>query len=334
MAITELKSTSRIEAWEHLSRLPPTLDAMYEWLVMQIPHKWRELATRVLLWVTLASRPLSIAELVAALDETRLGLVNHETIRHCISRCGQILRISAGDTVHLIHHSAWEYLWGRLESSPSFFKDCVELNPFSLKEGHRLIADICIKNLVHAYDPRNRDFHSQKGDGEAMDATRFSTRTPTALLDYAKVFWTEHLRSADELMLDIVDSNPQLFEEQSQIRGTLAYEASKGMLTEDISVLHYAAYHGFAPLVGRLLRKGLRNRLRTRRLVEQRDGLGRTALHLAVHRHDNALIVKLLFDRGVDVSCKDHSGATALDHAIKCGNVEMASFLAALGQQV
>lgn len=136
MAITELKSTSRIEAWEHLSRLPPTLDAMYEWLVMQIPHNWRELATRVLLWVTLASRPLSIAELVAALDETRLGLVNHETIRHCISRCGQILRIYAGDTVQLIHHGAWEYLWGRLESSPSFFKDCVELNPFSLKEGH------------------------------------------------------------------------------------------------------------------------------------------------------------------------------------------------------
>lgn len=135
------------------------------------------------------------------------------------------------------------------------------------------------------------------------------------------------------MMLEIVDSNPQLFEEQSQIRGALAYEASKGVLTEDISVLHYSAYHGFAPLVGRLLRRGLRNRLRARRLVEQKDSLGRTALHLAVHRHDNALIVKLLFDRGADISCKDHTGATALDHAIKCGNVEMASFLAALGQQ-
>lgn len=333
MAITELRSTSRIEAWEHLSRLPPTLDAMYEWLVMQIPHKWRELATRVLLWVTLASRPLSIAELVVAVDETRLGLVNHESIRHCINRCGQILRISAGDTVHLIHHSAREYLWGRLESSPSFFKDCVELNPFSLTEGHRLIASICIENLADASYPRTRDLHHQRKGGKAMDTITFSTRTPTALSDYAKAFWTDHARNAYELMLEIVDSNPQLFEEHSPIRGILACQASKGILTEDIPVLHYSAYYGFAPLVERLLRKGWRNKLRPRRLVEQRDSFGHTALHLAVHRHDNAPIVKLLFDRGADVSCKDHEGATALDHAIKCGNVEMASFLAALGQQ-
>lgn len=33
MAISELESTSRIEAWEHLSRLPSTLNAIYEWIV-------------------------------------------------------------------------------------------------------------------------------------------------------------------------------------------------------------------------------------------------------------------------------------------------------------
>lgn len=333
MALTVLESTSRVEAWEHLSRLPSTLDAMYEWLVMQIPPEWREVSTKVLLWVTLAFRPLSITELFVALDETRLGLVGHETVRHCIKRCGQILRTAADDTVHFIHHSAREYLWGRLESSPSFFKDCVELNPFNLKEGHRLIASICINNLVNANYPRIRDLHKQKESGKAMDTTTYSTRTPTTLSGYAKAFWTDHFRNADELMLDIADTNPQLFGEHSPIRGVLAYQASKGVLTEDISVLHYSAYHGFAPLVERLLRKGWRNRLRPRRLVEQRDGLGRTALHLAVHRHDNAHIVKLLFDRGADLSCKDHAGATALVHAIKCGNVEMANFLAALAQK-
>lgn len=329
MAITELESTSRIEAWEHLRRLPSTLHAIYEWMVMQIPHDWRDLSTKVLLWVTLAFRPLSIAEIVVALDERRLGLMDQETVRDCIKGCGQILRIAADDTVHLIHYSAREYLWGRLESSPSFFKDCVEVNPFNLKEGHRLIASLCIWNLVDTTYPRIGNGHTQKTGGKAMDSAAFSVKTPTALSDYAQAFWTGHVRNAGELMLDIVDSNPQLFEEDSPIRGMLAFEASKGLLTEDISVLHHAAYHGFAPLVGRLLRKGLRNKVRTRRLVAQRDSLGRTALHLAVHRCDNGPTVQLLLDRGADVSCKDQKGATALDHAVKYGTVEMANVLAA-----
>lgn len=328
MAITELVSTSRIEAWEHLSRLPSTLDAIYEWMVMQIPHDWRDLSTKVLLWVTLAFRPLSIAELVVALDERRLGLTDQKTVRNCVKRCSRILRIAADETVHLIHHSAREYLCGRLESSPSFFKDCVELNPFNLKEGHGLIANICIKNLRDAIQPRFRDLRIKKG-GKTMDSTAFSTGIPSALADYAKAFWTAHVRNAGELMLDIVDSNPELFEEHSQMRGILAFEVSRGLLTEDISVLHHAAYHGFAPLVGRLLRKGLRNKARRRRLVAQRDSLGRTALHLAVHRHDNGSIVEMLLDRGTDVSCKDQMGVTALDHAVKHGNVEMATVLAA-----
>lgn len=333
MAVAELESASRVEAWEHLSRLPPTLDAMYEWLIMQIPHKWRELSTKVLLWVTLAFRPLSIAELVVALDERCLGLADYETVRDCVNRCGQILRIAVDDTVHLIHHSAREYLWGRLESSPSFFKDCVELNPFNLKEGHKLIASICIRNLTDATQPRIRDIRTQKKGMKVMDSTIFSTSTLTALSDYAKAFWTDHVRNAGELMLDIVDSNAQIFEEQSPVRGKLAYEASKGFLTEDISVLHHAAYHGFEPLVGRLLRKGWWNKLKRRRVLGQRDGLGRTALHLAVHRHDNSLTVEILLDRGADLSCEDHTGATALDHAIKYGTPEMASLLAAHGQR-
>lgn len=328
MAITELVSTSRVEAWEHLRRLPSTLDAIYEWMVMQIPHDWRDLSTKVLLWLTLAFRPLSIAELVVALDERRLGMTDHKTVRDCVNRCSRILRIAADDTVHLIHHSAREYLWGRLKSSPSFFKDCVELNPFNLKEGHRLIANICIKNLRNAIQPPFRDLRIKKG-GKTMDSTAFSTGIPSALADYAKAFWTAHVRNAGELMLDIVDNNPELFEEHSPMRGILAFEVSKGLLTEDISVLHHAAYHGFAPLVARLLRKGLRNKARRRRLVAQRDSLGRTALHLAVHRHDNGSIVEMLLDRGTDVSYKDQMGATALDHAVKNGNVEMASVLAA-----
>lgn len=157
MTMTELKSTSRIEAWAHLRRLPLTLDAMYEWTIMQIPHEWRELSTKVLLWVTLAARPLSLAELVVALDQRRLGLTDSETVRDCVNRCGQIPRLSGDDRVHLTHHSAREYLSGRLESSPSFFEDCIELNPFNLREVHRLIGSICIKNLRDANQPKIRD---------------------------------------------------------------------------------------------------------------------------------------------------------------------------------
>lgn len=333
MVMNELKSPSRVEAWEHLSRLPLTLDAMYGWTIMQIPHEWRELSTKVLLWVTLAARPLSLAELVVALDERRLGLAGPETVRDCINRCGQILRIAADDRVHLTHHSARDYLLERLESSPSFFKDCVELNPFNLKEGHKLIASICIENVRGASQPGIRDLPKQEKGRRGIDIVTFSTSTPTALSDYAKAFWIDHVRNAKESMLDIVDSNPQLFEEHSPIRGILAYEDSGGLLTEDIPVLHYAAYYGFESLVGRLLKKGLRNMLRARRLVAQKDGLGRTALHLAVHRRDNGPVVELLLDRGADVSLIDSMGATPLDHAIKHGSVEIAEFLAAYGNQ-
>lgn len=333
MTIAELESTSRIEAWEHLSRIPPTLDAMYEWMVMKIPHGWRELSTKVLLWVTLAFRPLSLSELLVVLDERCLGWPDSETLRDCINHCGQLLRISADDTVHLVHYSAREYLMERLESSPSFFKDCVELNPFNLEEGHRLIASVCIRNLGGATHPGIRNIHKRKSRIAKDTQITYGKSMPTALSEYARIFWTDHVRKSNDLMLDIVDSNPQLFEEHSPMRGVLAHEATKSLLTQDVPVLHHAAYYGFEPLVKRLLRKGLTKKLRTRRLVRQRDSLGRTALHLAVHRDDNVLNVKLLLERGADIYSRDDSEATALDHAMKYGTTEIVNFLHAYAQK-
>ncbi|KAH8751284.1 hypothetical protein F5883DRAFT_527810 [Diaporthe sp. PMI_573] len=333
MAITELEATSRIEAWEHLSRIPPTLDAMYEWMVMQIPHGWRELSTKVLLWATLAFRPLSLAELLVALDERRFGLADAETLQDCIKHCGQILRIAADSTVHLVHHTAREYLLERLQSSPSFFKDCVEVNPFNLEEAHRLIASICIRNLGSATHPGIQNLYKIKS-GKATDTgVIYTTSMSTVLSDYAMAFWTDHFKESKDLMLDIFDSSPLLFKEHSSVRGVLAHEASKGLLTQDVPVLHHAAYHGFVPLVRRLLKKGLIHKLKRRRLVRQKDSLGRTALHLAVYRDENGPMVELLLDRGAGVYCKDHAGATVLDNAIKYGTAEMVAFLRAKGQK-
>lgn len=334
MAVTELESKSRVEAWEHLNRLSSTLDAMYEWMVMQIPHGWRELSTKVLLWVTLAFRPLSLTELLEALDERRLGLADADTLRDCIDHCGQLLRVSADNTVKLVHNSAREYLLGRLQSSPSFFKDCVELNPFNTEEAHRLIAGICIRNLGSADHPGIRNYHRRKS-GSAIDTVvQYDTSTPTVLSEYARAFWTDHMRKSNDLMLEIVNSNSQLFEDDSPIRGVLAHEVSKGLLTQDVPVLHHATYEGFAPLVEHLLRKRWTNKLKARRLVRQRDSLGRTALHLAVHRDDNGPIVKILLDRGADARCKDHAGATALDYATEYGSTEVINILRAYGKKV
>lgn len=339
MAITELEATSHIEAWEHLSRLPCTLDAIYEWMVMQIPHEWRELSTKFLLWVTLAFRPLSLAELLESLDERRLGMpvTNAETLQDCIKYCGQLLRVAANDTVQLVHNSARDYLLERLQSSPSFFKDCVELNPFNIEEAQRLIAGICIKHLGSSAHPASdiiRNFR-KRWSGSAMDTLiQYDTSTPTVLSDYAREFWTDHMRRSDDLMLEVFNSNPQVFEEHSPIRGMLAHEATKGLLTQDIPMLHHAAYYGFAPLVERLLRKKWTYKLKARRLVRQRDSLGRTALHLAVYRDDNGPTVKVLLDRGVDLHCKDHAGATALDNATEYGMTEVMCLLRAHGKKV
>ncbi|KAL1857626.1 hypothetical protein Daus18300_010266 [Diaporthe australafricana] len=330
LVMTELETTSRVEAWEHLSRLPSGLDAMYEWMMMQIPHEWRESSTKVLLWAALAYRPLSIVELVVALDEQHLGLIDCETVRDCVNHCGQILRTDADATVHLVHRSAQEYLLERLESSPSFFKDCVELNPFNLKEGHKLIAIICIENMTGATRRGSRDFRGQKqknGKITGQGHVPFSPNTPTALLDYAQAFWASHVRLTGDLMLEVVDSDPQLFGEHSSMRHMLAYGGSNGLLAGDIPTLHYAAYHGLAPLVERLLKKRWWNKRKIRRLVGLRDSLGRTPLHLAVHRHDNGPIVELLLKLGADAASKDNTGATPFDYAAKYGTAGMFSLL-------
>lgn len=334
MAIKELESTSRVEAWEHLSRLPSTLDAMYEWMVIQIPHGWRELSTKILLWVTLAFRPLSLAELLEALDDRHLVVTDADTLRDCISHCGQLLIVDPSDRVQLVHNSAREYLLERLESSPSFFKDCVELNPFNTEEGHRLIAGICIRNLGSAAHPGIRNYHRRKSGSATENLVKYDTSTPTVLSDYARAFWTDHMRQSNGLMLEIVHGNTQLFEESSPIRGVLAHEVSKGLLTQDVPVLHHATYHGFTPFVKHLLRNRWTNKLRARRLVRQRDSLGRTALHLAVHREDNGPIVKILLDRGANVHCKDYAGATALDYATEYGITEAVNILRAHGKKV
>lgn len=178
-----------------LNNVPKELHMMYKGMLNAVkaqPSRLRDTAFRILAWAACSFRPLTIAELAAALQPEFDNFVNlNET---AVQVCGQFVCIER-DTVSIFHRSASQFL---LESS--------------IKSGHDHAAIVCLRylsrntwreGLARASGPLSS---SIGGDGPKTLHHDFP------FLDYAMSFWAYHVSQSNAEIIEVLSHLRRFFD--------------------------------------------------------------------------------------------------------------------------
>ena len=332
-----------------LNELPDSLDETYERLMMDIKRANQVHAYRMLQCLTVAVRPLSVAELAELLafdfdvGKDGIPLLNsdwrwedHE--QAVLSTCSSLITVVPGDespVVQFSHFSVKEFLMSdRLAMSTG---DISQYH-ISLPDAHTILARACLGVLLRDPDVTNR---------------------ADPLAGYAAMHWVAHAQvdgvtsRVRDGMEDLFDPDKPYFEAwvqsydindkyhrstQSQEPGArpLYYAASCGFheLVEHLilkypqctsarggrhgTALHSASYAGHLQIVRSLLRHGVD--------VDVRGIVNSTPLSLTSepgHRD----VVQCLIDHGADVNSQEDDHATALIWAARFGHLDVVRML-------
>ena len=204
IAAKTLEGYSAVEYEEALERLPPGLNELYTRMLHGIKDH-RQIAARILRWVVMAVRPLTLSELSAIIGPTvepPFGFTREDVTKNQVSYCGYFLTIK-GCEVNLIHQSAKDYLLsGDHDSTP-------ELRDFRMDEkaGNGEIARKCFQYLEN----------NLLASG-VIDRRRITSHLEAfPLLSYATRYWHIHARSLPSSD-DIFDLSRPFYHKNSRIR--------------------------------------------------------------------------------------------------------------------
>ncbi|KAJ9655450.1 hypothetical protein H2201_008802 [Coniosporium apollinis] len=321
----ELEKYTRDEVEGALNHFPPGLDELYARMLQQISPDRRETAGKILRWVVIAVRPLTLSELSAAIGttaEASSGLSCEEVTSEQVRNCGHLLTITdtpTGQEVGVVHQSVKDYLL-RETRDP-----IAELEFFRIKK-ETANLEVALKCFTYLQD-------GALADGK-VDLARDTQRTEAfPLLSYAVLHWPEHARCVSDSESDIFDLSLPFYADWSPVRETWlgTYWAAKEY--EDppssFSLLHIASYCDIVPLAERLLcRRRWQKYLELD--VNKTDNRRRTALYWAA-RSGNEAVVRMLLETGADPKAKDKHGTTALHWAASWGNEVMVRLLVEKG---
>ena len=318
----ELRKFKAIEVEKALDLFPPGLDELYARILLQIAVNRREIAAKILRWVVMAVRPLTLSELSIAIDTTArpsLGFSRDEVMKIQASYCGYFLTIKK-DKVSLIHQSAKDYLLRKTRDLDP------ELENFRVKE-EAVNLEIARKCLHYLQDG-------------ALPAGKVDLRKDTShlrdfpLLSYAALHWPEHARTLAP-SADIFDLSLSFYREKSRTRESWlkTYWAVKEEYSHPLksfTLLDLASLLGIRPLAENLL-----NNRKLYLSLNRVDDKRRTALMWAAHGGHEA-VVRLLLEKGADVHAKDTNAGdeTALHEAAHYGHEAVVRLLLEKGSDV
>ena len=319
-----LEGYNAIEFEKVLERLPPGLDDLYARILLGIEVGHRQIAARILRWVVMAVRPLTLSELSAIIEPTReppTGFTREDVTKNQVSYCGYFLTIK-GCEVNLIHQSAKDYLLsGDHGSKP-------ELKDFRMEEkaGNHEIAKTCFQYLED----------NLLASGGIDPEREISHLEAFPLLSYATRYWHVHARSLPSSD-DIFDLSRPFYRKDSRIRELWLktysdLEEEYYSFTGSSKLLHIASRFGILPLAEKLL-EGFTNKAKCFRSINEKDADGRTALHRAAGGGHLA-IARLLLEKGADIEAKDKYGTTALHFAASSGDEGLVRLLIEKGADV
>jgi ankyrin repeat protein len=325
-AMEELVKKTLGEVEDCLNDLPTGLEGMYKRMLLHIPQEGRAVAASILRWVVMAIRPMTLAELGAA-----IGIGSSKAIRDHIGLYGNFITVN-GDNVSLVHQSAKTYLLNKdLGLDPQLECFCVKED-----ETHTEIARTCF-NYLH---------NGALADGGISLADRDDKGIPRLLafplLPYSVLYWPEHARYSNTLAEDIFDLSNPFYKKKSSIRQawlTTHFSATEKR-TDPFSLLHLASFFGLVPLASKLLKKGWTSKLKFYSQVDMedghvdmKDGLGRSPLFYAADNGQEA-IVQLLLKAKADANTKDGFERTVLHRAAQNGYNVVVHLLLNAGAEV
>ena len=320
-ALEKYKAIDDVE--KALDDFPPGLDKLYARMLLQINDGRREIAAKILCWVVMAVRPLTLSELSTAIESTvrpSAILSRDEVVRDQVLNCGYFLTI---DKVGLIHQSAKDYLLREISDPDS------KLEYFRVKaEASNLeITRKCLDYLQH----------SPLTAGEVNLERDTSHLKAFPLLSYAVLYWPEHARSLNRSE-DIFNLSQPFYHKKSQIRQSWleTYWALEkiGKPPNSFTLLHLASYFGILPIAENCLSKnGLIGHVKRFFYLDNTDDWGRTALIWAAKGGYEA-VVRLLLEKRANVKARDKYGWTVLSMAAQGGHEAIAQLLLEKGADI
>ena len=311
-----------------LDELPESLDGTYERVMMEIMRANQSHAYRMLQCLTVANRPLSVAELAEILafdfNEAKGGIPklnanwrwdDHEQV--VLSTCSSLVTVvpnRRSPVVQFSHFSVKEFLMSdRLASS----RRGISQYHISLLEAHTLLTQASLAVLL-----RNPDVDGLADSG--------------ALADYAAENWTAHARVGNvasqfrDGMEDLFDPDKPYFEAWVKLYDMDAKNRTYFPDTPDSEPrarpLYYAALCGFLELVEHLT-------LKYPQYASARGGLCGTALHSASFK-GHPQVVRYLLRHGVNVNVRDSENDTPLLLASFKGHLDVVQCLLEHGADV
>ncbi len=276
---------------------------------------FRELAMRVLAWITCAKRPLRVAELQHALaveiGEPEFDDENLPEAEIMISVCAGLVTIDdESSIIRLVHYTAQEYL----ERKQNIWFPDAEAE----------ITLVCVAYL--SFTTFESGFCHTHTESEArLQANPFYS--------YAACYWGHHAQKAPStwrrisdfaMCKNLVEAASQILAHTETVKRSLAVLGHKytwygtpGQL--QTTGLHLAAYFGLDRVVRILLEKGCD--------PEAEDTYRRTPLIWAAGYGWEAVVELLLATKRVDANHVDWNGQTALSLAARQGNERVIKLL-------
>jgi ankyrin repeat protein len=311
-----------------LNELPDSLDETYERVMMEIKRANQSHAYRMLQCLTVANRPLSVAELAEILafdfDKANDGIPklnsnwrweDHE--QAVLSTCSSLVTVvprHQSPIVQFSHFSVKEFLMSdRLATSR---RDISQYH-ISLLDAHTLLAQASLAVLLRDPDV----------NGHADSAV---------LAEYSAEHWMTHARfenvasQVHKGIEDLFDPDKPYFEAWIQLHDIDAKHISyfPNMLDYELGArpLYYAALCGFLELVEHLT-------LKNPQYSSARGGHSGTALHSA-SLGGHLQVVRYLLRHGIDVNVRVSGHDTPLLLASWEGHGDVVQYLLEHGADV
>lgn len=150
-----LKKTTCTEILDSLKDFPPGLDAIYSRVLQKMKKSPGLVASKILRWVVMATRPLTLSELAEAVQVKPLGSLSAEKVMSdYITLCEPMLKVlKVGEekvVVDLAHQSARDYLLRPMSSSDKTPGEFL----IDTGEAHFELLEVCL-DCIERSDLRN-----------------------------------------------------------------------------------------------------------------------------------------------------------------------------------
>lgn len=285
----------------------------------------------VLKLVTLASRPLTLDELAAALHFKLPGDSSLDASRGNIRAAFEyILDFKSDDSVHLKDKSLLDYLYDQYRETPHprpLF--CTIIDP---GREHAQLFQLCYRYLVKAYKAEN-DAPPQNLDWKARDRLYRTKVAEYPFLPYALNAWTHHAQAYE------ANLTPETSHRSTPLHDLREFIENDGpdfhaFVDQHLHLSEAALGERRLPLLHLATSTGLfhftESLIKDVAALDSGDADGRTALHHAA-RGGHAKVAFLLVRYGANTGAMDCKGTMALDEARQRGFEKIVKLLMRAG---